>query len=54
MGVSYFMGEEKFAAPLAIAAPMCARGSRDREMLIPGKGNIEDPTKSSPNSPNAY
>ena len=54
LGVSYFMGEEKLAAPSAVAAVMCARGSGDREMLILGKGEVEDPTKSSPNFPNAY
>lgn len=54
LGVSYFMGEEKLAAPSAVAAAMCARGSGDREMLIPGGGDVEDPAKSSPNSPNAY
>ena len=48
------MGEEKLAAPSAVAAAMCARGSGGREMLIPGRGDIEDPAKSSPNSPNAY
>lgn len=54
MGVSYFMGEEKLAAPSAVAAAMCARGSGDREMLIPVGGDVEDPAKNSPNSPNAY
>jgi len=53
-GVSYYMGEEKLAAPSAVAAAMCARGSGDREMLIPGGGDVEDPAKNSPNSPNAY
>lgn len=54
MGVSYFMGEDKLAAPSAVAAAMCARGSGDREMLIPVGGDVEDPAKNSPNSPNAY
>ena len=54
LGVSYFIGEEKLAAPSAVATTMCAHGSGDREMLILGKGEVEDPTKSSPNSPNAY
>jgi len=54
VGVSYFMGEEKLAAPSAVAAAMCARGSGDREMLIPVGGDVEDPAKNSPNSPNAY
>lgn len=54
MGVNYFMGEEKLAAPSAVAAAMCARGSGDREMLIPVGGDVEDPAKNSPNSPNAY
>jgi uncharacterized membrane protein len=54
VGVNYFMGEEKLAAPSAVAAAMCARGSGDREMLIPVGGDVEDPAKNSPNSPNAY
>nr|ADE75612.1 unknown [Picea sitchensis] len=48
------MGEEKLAAPSAVAAAMRARGSGDREMLIPVGGDVEDPAKNSPNSPNAY
>ena len=48
------MGEEKLVAPLDVVAAMCTRGSGDREMLILGRGDIEDPAKSSPNSPNAY
>ena len=54
LGVSYFMADEKLAAPSAVATTMCAHGSGDREMLIPGGGDVEDPAKSSPNSPNAY
>jgi len=54
VGVSYFMGEEKLAAPSAVAAAMCARGSGDREMLIPVGDDVEDPAKNSPSSPNAY
>ena len=54
LGVSYFMGEENLATPSAVAAAMRACGSRDREMLIPSRGDVEDPAKSSPNSPNAY
>ena len=53
LGVSYFMGEKKLAAPLAIATAMCAHGSGDRQMLIPDRVDVEDPSKSSPNSPNA-
>ena len=48
------MGEEKLADPLVVAPAMCTRGSGDREMLIPGRGDIEDPAKSFPNYPNAY
>ena len=48
------MGEEKLAAPSVVVAAMCAYGSGDREMLIPDRGDVEDPAKSSPNSPNAY
>ena len=48
------MGEEKLEAPSIVAVVMCTSGSGDREMLIPGRGDIEDPTKSFPNYPNVY
>ncbi|KAH9308348.1 hypothetical protein KI387_036259, partial [Taxus chinensis] len=40
-----FMGEEKTASPA---------GRGEREMLIRGEDDVEDPSKTSPNSPNAY
>ena len=48
------MGEEKLAAPSPVATAMCACESGDREMLIPDRGDVEDPAKCFPNSPNAY